>query len=213
MIKPPAIESFTSVFLPASEDSLRLVIVLHGLGDSLEGYRWLPGALALSRQSYLLLNGPLAYDGGYAWFDLEAEPEPELLRGRSRLRRLFGELERDGWESGQTLLFGFSQGCVIATDFALRWEKPLAGVIGISGYIFFPDHLEAEIHPRARGQPWLITHGTHDSVLPIARTRAQVRKLKRLGMNIEWIEVRKAHAIDPGDELAAIRGWMVAHGY
>ena len=213
MIQAPAIESFTSAFLPAGEDSRRMVIVLHGLGDSLEGFRWLPGALMLKRQSYLLVNAPLPYDGGFAWYDPDEEPGPEIMRGRARLRRLFEELEKQGWDSAEIVLFGFSQGCVMATDFALRWERPLAGVIGVSGYIFLPDGVEGEIRPEARRQTWLISHGTYDSLLPIGRTRAQVRRLKRLGLSIDWLEVRKAHAMDPGDEIAAIRGWIVQHAY
>ena len=213
MIQAPVIESFTSVFLRADSDSRRLVIVLHGLGDSLEGFRWLPGALALNRQSYLLLNAPLTYYDGFAWYDIEADPEPDILRGRARLVRLFEELARQGWAGEEILLLGFSQGCVMATDFALHWDRPLAGLIGVSGYMFLPDTLEAEIAPAARKQPWLITHGTYDSLLPIERTRSQVRRLKRFGMSIDWLEVRKDHAIDPGDELAAIRAWMIQHGY
>lgn len=213
MIQAPAIESLDTVFSPAGEDSRKLVVVLHGLGDSLEGFRWLPGGLSLRRQSYLLINAPLPYNGGFAWYDPEAFPEPDIVRGRARLRRLFAELEQQGWESADILLFGFSQGCVMATDFALRWEKPLAGVVGVSGYLYLPDSLEAEIQPQARYQRWLITHGTFDSVLPIERTRAQVLRLKRMGMRIDWIEVRKGHEVDPSEELAAIRGWMIQHVY
>ena len=34
------------------------MIVLHGLGDSMEGYRWLPEALQLPWLNYLLVNAP-----------------------------------------------------------------------------------------------------------------------------------------------------------
>lgn len=205
----PAIESFSSAFLPAGEDSSKLVIVLHGLGDSLEGFRWLPGALSLRRLNYLLVNAPLPYYDGFAWYNPDEEPGNEIGRGRMRLRRLFAELEEQGWYPENILLFGFSQGCVMATDFALRWSRPLAGVIGISGYIFMPDELGEEIVPEARHQQWLITHGSFDSLLPMERTRSQVRRLKRMGMRIDWLEVRKGHEVDPGQELAAIRAWIV----
>jgi phospholipase/carboxylesterase len=189
------------------------MVVLHGLSDSLEGFRWLPGAAGLARYNFLLLNAPLEYDGGFAWYDPEHDPLQDLERGRARLERLFMELERQGWSSENILLLGFSQGCVTAADFALRWDKPLAGVVGISGYIYFGDSTEQEIHPQARRQPWLITHGTYDSMLPIDRTREQVRRLKRLGLRVDWLEVRKDHSIDMGEELAAIRAWIIDHAY
>jgi len=209
----PAIESFTAVFARAAEPSPRLLVVLHGLGDSLEGFRWLPGAIGLSRYNFLLLNAPLDYYEGFAWYDPDFDPQQELERDRARLERLFAELEAQGWSSENILLFGFSQGCVVAADFALRWGKPLAAVVGISGYIFFSETVEREIHPQARQRPWLITHGSYDSLLPVDRTREQVRRLKRLGMRVDWLEVRKDHSIDMGDELAAIRGWIIEHAY
>ena len=36
--------------------SRRLMIVLHGLGDSATGYEWLPSALRLPWMNYLLAN-------------------------------------------------------------------------------------------------------------------------------------------------------------
>jgi len=209
----PTIESFTSVFLRASEPSPRLMVVLHGLGDSLEGFRWLPGAVGLSRYNFLLVNAPLEYGEGFAWYDPEFDPQQDLERGRARMERLFEELERQGWNSPDILLFGFSQGCVVAAEFGLHWGKPLAGIVGISGYIFFSAAVEQEIHPQARRQSWLITHGSYDSVLPIDRTREQIRRLKRLGVRVDWLEVRKDHSIDLGEELAAVRAWIIDHAY
>src|SRR2546421_11134739 len=59
---------------PAQEKNSRcLMIVLHGLGDSMEGYRWLPAALGLPWLHYLLVNGPDPYFGGYAWYDFSGD--------------------------------------------------------------------------------------------------------------------------------------------
>ena len=38
----------TQLVTAREKHSRRLMIVLHGLGDSMEGYRWLPPALGLS---------------------------------------------------------------------------------------------------------------------------------------------------------------------
>ena len=51
--------------IPAAEaDSKWLMMVLHGLGDSMEGYRWLPRALNNPRLNTLLVNAPDDYNGG-----------------------------------------------------------------------------------------------------------------------------------------------------
>jgi hypothetical protein len=39
--------------------------MLPGLGDSIEGYRWLPEAMDLPWMNHLLVNAPDQYYGGY----------------------------------------------------------------------------------------------------------------------------------------------------
>ena len=66
--------------VPAAEkDSRKLMILLHGLGDSLEGWRWFPEAMNLPWLNYLLVNAPDDYFGGFSWFDLG---EMENMRSR-----------------------------------------------------------------------------------------------------------------------------------
>ncbi len=206
---PPDIKTFTTRFIPAAEPSGRLVVVLHGLGDSLEGFLWLPGALGLEGVNYLLVNAPRPYVIGYSWYDIE-NPASGVLHGRELLGRLFGELEQQGWRSGDLLLFGFSQGCLMSIDFALRHGKPLAGVVGISGYALLDEHTESEIHPQAREQAWLITHGHHDPLLPLHRTRGMMDQLEAWGIPIEWHDYPKEHTIDFEEELPLLRRWIAA---
>ena len=60
----------------AQRESRRLMIVLHGLGDSMEGYRGLPQMLRSPWLNYLLVNAPDEYYGGYSWFDFAGDPAP-----------------------------------------------------------------------------------------------------------------------------------------
>ncbi len=205
----PVSTALETRFIAAATPSTRLIVVLHGLGDSLAGFTWMPHLLGLPWLNYLLVNAPHPYFMGFAWYDLE-NPEPGVLEGRARLRRLFAELKAQGWPAADTVLFGFSQGCLLALDFALRHEERLAGIVGVSGYVFGLERLPAELHPRAREQAWLVTHGSDDELLPIARTRQQMERLQALGIPIEWHEFPKTHTIDPQDELALIRAWIAA---
>jgi phospholipase/carboxylesterase len=50
-----------SLFIPAaSRDSRRSMIVLHGLGDTLDSFRSLPAEINLPWLNYLLVNAPNA---------------------------------------------------------------------------------------------------------------------------------------------------------
>ena len=204
---PPEISAFTARFVPAAEPSDALVVVLHGLGDSMEGFFWLPEALGLDGVNYLLVNAPHPYTIGYAWYDSE-NPASGVLQGRELIGRLFAELEAQGWQSRNILLFGFSQGCVMCIDFALRHSQPLAGIVGISGYALIDDDSKGEIHAQARSQSWLVTHGHHDTTLPMARTRSTMEQLQGWGIPIEWHEFAKEHTIDQEDEIPLLRCWI-----
>lgn len=205
----PRITALTTRFIPAPAPSSRLAIVLHGLGDSMDGFAFLPQMLGLPWLNYLLVNAPLPYFTGYAWYDLD-DPTPGILAGRERLRALFAELDGAGSPTEDRVLAGFSQGCLMSIDFALRYERPLAGIVGISGYAAFLSRLERETTPQARQQAWLITHGTLDELLPIERTRAQMEQLKAAGIPIEWHEFTKGHTLDAERELPLIRAWIAA---
>jgi phospholipase/carboxylesterase len=205
----PRVSGFDHVFVPAPEPSSRLLIVLHGLGDSYEGFSFLPHVLQLPKLNYLLLNAPDDYYGGYAWFDLE-DPAPGIIRSRGLLQGLLAELAAQGVPSGDTMLLGFSQGCLMSIDVGLRHDQPLAGVVGISGFVAFLDRLDMELRPQALAQRWLVTHGDADELLPLARTRGQIERLQKAGVPIAWHEFHKGHTLDPDLELPLIREWIAA---
>src|SRR2546426_11986039 len=93
--------------VPAVEtNSRRLMVVLHGLGDSIEGYRWLPTALRLPWLNYLLVNAPDSYFGGVAWDDFSGDAGTGGERRRGLLFELLGEERKRGLAGEQTMLFG-----------------------------------------------------------------------------------------------------------
>ncbi len=200
-----------SELIPAREkNSRRLMVMLHGLGDSIEGYRWLPEALNLPWLNYLLVNAPDDYYGGYAWFDLN-NILPGVQRSRTLLFELLDDLPARGFAAEQTTLGGFSQGCLMAVDVGLRYPHRLAGIVGISGWVHEPDKLLAELPPVARQQRLLMTHGTGDPLIPIAQVRPQIPLLKAAGLNVEWREFAKPHTMIE-EEITVVRDFVSA-GY
>jgi len=201
----------TTELIPAAQtDSRRLMVVLHGLGDSMDGYRWLPEAMRLDALNYLLVNAPDEYYGGWSWYDLPGDAAPGVLRSRKLLFELLDSLRERGFPTEQTLLFGFSQGCLMTLETGLRYPHRLAGLIGVSGYVHDPERLLREMPPVAAQQRVLLTHGTYDPLIPISRTRAQAQRLRDAGLQIEWREFAKEHTIAGEAELAVIRAFAAA---
>lgn len=199
----------TTEFHPAEDkDSKRLMIVLHGLGDSIAGYRWLPSLLGLPGMNYLLVNAPDSYYGGFSWYDFGGEPGPGVRQSRKLLFGLLDKQRAEGFPTEQTILFGFSQGCLMSVDVGFRYPHLFAGLVGISGYVFEPEKLLKELSPAAMRQHFLFTHGTQDPLIPFAEVRKQVDLLKAAGLQIEWHEFVKAHTIAGEEELEVIRQFI-----
>ena len=199
--------------IPATDpNSKRLMVMLHGLGDSIEGYRWWPEAMGFRWLNYALVNAPDEYYGGYSWYDFAQNPEPGIHRSRKLLFDLLNELRGRGFPTDQTTLGGFSQGCLMSVEVGLRYPHRLAGVVGISGYVWQPELLLVELSPVAKQQRVLMTHGTLDPIVPFAATREQVKQLQAAGLPVEWHEFVKPHTIAGEQELQVIRKF-VADGY
>lgn len=196
-------------FVPAQEkDSRWLMVVLHGLGDSMEGYRWLPQMLRMPRLNYLLVNAPDTYYGGFSWYDFALDPAPGVRRSYAELSSLLDNQRQRGFRTGETFVFGFSQGCLMTIEVGLRYPDRFAGLIGISGYAHEPERLLKELSPVAMQQRFLLTHGTRDPLIPLEPVRVQVKLLKSAGLQIEWHEFAKEHTIAGEEELKVIRQFI-----
>jgi phospholipase/carboxylesterase len=198
-------------FIPAQDaKSRRLWIMLHGLGDSIEGYRWLPEAMRLPWMNYLLVNAPDEYYGGYSWYDFVGDIVPGVERSRKLLFELLDSRRAAGFPTEQTIFGGFSQGCLMSIEVGLRYPHRFAGIVGISGYVCEPEKLAKELSPVAMQQRFLITHGTQDTMIPFALVREQINVLKSAGLKIEFREFLKSHTIAGEEELGVIRDFVRA---
>jgi phospholipase/carboxylesterase len=183
---------------------------MHGLGDSTAGFRWLPEALDVPWLNYLLVNAPDRYYQGFSWYEFGGDPEPGIVRSRKLLFELLDELRHKGFASEETVVSGFSQGCLMTWEAGLRYHHRLAGLVGISGYVHDEKRALKQLSPVAREQRFLITHGTMDPMVPFDAVKQQVAVLKAAGLNIEWREFEKAHTIAGEEELHVIRDFVRA---
>ena len=202
-----------SEFIPAAEkNSRRLLVVLHGLGDSLVGWQWLPAALKLPWLNYLLVNAPDEYYGGYSWFDYPGAPAPGVQRSRQLLFELLDDLRAKNFPADQITLGGISQGSLMTIETGLHYPHRLAGLVAISGWVFEIENLLRDLTPVARSQRLLATHGHFDPIIPFANVQQQIQQLKAAGLNIQWNEFPKEHTVYGEPELAVIREFIRA-GY
>lgn len=202
---------FKSRFIPARQTSAKLMIVLHGRGDSIRPFLEFDSELKISDMNYLLLNAPRKFLGGWSWYGEPPYQKAGVLKIREKLFELIADLELQGWKSENIYFFGFSQGCLISADFALHYPKRLGGVIGISGYFHFFPRWKRHLTQKSVQTPWLFTHGNRDDILKIDETRFGVQKLKSAGLKVQWVEMSKDHVLLE-KEYPLIRSWIRGKG-
>jgi phospholipase/carboxylesterase len=160
-----------------------------------------------------LVNAPDPYFTGFSWFDIYGDREKGILRSRKLLFELMDEIHVTGWSTNHVGVFGFSQGCLMAIDLACRYPETFGAVVGVSGFVGFLSQYPEALAPAARNQKILMTHGTADPMVPLEETRKQANALQGMGMRLEFKTYDKEHTIDPRQEVADIRRFLLKNLY
>ena len=105
---------------------------------------------------------------GFQWFDLMDQSDDEILSksliAEQKLNLLIDEvLDANSLDDDNLGLVGFSQGCMISLQTALK-RKKIKCVIGYSGKLLNPSHMEKNIYSRPE---IYLMHGEIDGVVPI----------------------------------------------
>lgn len=195
------------IFMPSKVPSKKLMIILHGRGDSSEGFRGFPPFLDIEDMNYILFDAPFEYYTGFSWYPLPPEQLPGIEYSSTVLTRDLDTLFTEKFNAEESFLFGFSQGSLLTFEFGARYHKVLAGYIAISGYIYDAPRLLVEMNQEVQKGKWLCTHGTSDGVLEYETSKAQVELLQDGGFDIEFITYDKDHTIIE-EELKMISSWV-----
>jgi len=96
----------------------------------------------------------------------------------------------------QVLVFGFSQGTMMALHVVPRREDPIAGVVAFSGRLLEPEALAEDA---TAFFPILLVHGDEDDVVPVESLPKAVEGLQAAGFKDVYAHIMKggAHGIAP----------------
>ena len=158
---------------PASNKAPSQAIVLcHGYGGdgkdisilAMNWRRFLPDAI------FLCPNAPevcAVNPNGYQWFDLSNEKEDIILEKSLVAEKkliLFLEEVLDNFklQPKNLALAGFSQGCMMSIQVALKNKKQLNCVVGYSGKVINQKHLSNNIYSKPK---LFLMHGANDTIV------------------------------------------------
>ncbi len=202
----------------ASGKGTSLVVFLHGYGANAQDLLGLADPLAphMPDTVFVAPDAPEQCAGspmGYQWFPIpwiDGSSEEDSAAG---MERAVGDLnayldtvmQEEGISADKTILFGFSQGTMMALYVAPRRAQAVAGVVGFSGRLMSPELLEDEAVVKP---PVLLVHGDQDDVVPPTSLPEAADALTAAGFEV-YAHVMKgtAHGIAP-DGLSVAAAFM-----
>lgn len=103
------------------------------------------------------------------------------------------------WEisAERTVVGGFSQGAMLATEVALHATAPLGGLVAWSGALINQTEWRKAASSRPRMKV-VQSHGLWDPILPFATGEALRDLLQEAGHEVEFVSFQGYHSIPPG---------------
>ncbi len=195
-----------------------LIVLLHGYGADGDDLMGLAGTMApyFPDTVFVAPDAPEKCAGnaaGFQWFSVpqvDNSTEEDAVSGMAKsatdLDAYLDTVMRDeGIASDKTVLFGFSQGTMMALQVAPRRADPLAAVVGFSGSLMLPDALRDEVVTKP---PVMLLHGDKDEVVPYEALNKAEFALDTLGFEVyAFVMENAAHGI-ASDGLSVATGFM-----
>ncbi len=186
------------------------VIWMHGLGA--DGNDFVPIVKELDLTGcpgirFVFPHAPMlevTINGGRmmpAWYDISAsefgrdDDEKAIRNSQADVSELIEREKTRGIAADKILIAGFSQGCAMTFQTALRYPEKLGGLLCLSGYLPLEDSFEAERSEANKNTPIYYAHGRDDQVIPITRAQQSVALLKKHGYDVEWHEYDMPHSV------------------
>ena len=196
-----------------------LVIFLHGYGADGPDLLGLADPLGehMPGTAFVAPNAPersVMNPMGYQWFPIpwidgssEEQSHAGLLRAAGDLNRFLDHImAEEGVTAEKTVIYGFSQGTMMALHVLPRRAEAVAGIVAFSGRLLEPEALVEEVQVRP---PVLLVHGDADDVVPVESLPAAAEGLQKAGWEHVYAHIQKGtgHGIAP-DGLSVALGFM-----
>jgi phospholipase/carboxylesterase len=186
------------------------ILALHGRGSNEQDLIGLAphlpqGLLWISPRAPLDL-GP----GAYEWYRVRVigMPDPDqVLAALETIDHFIDEVfVTYPIDPQKFFLLGFSQGSILSMSYTLTHPSRIAGVIAQSGYI--PHNVNFEVDEAGvKGKPFILTHGTQDTMLPVDWARESRDRLQALSVDLEYHEFPMGHNVSM-ESLEVIYQWL-----
>jgi phospholipase/carboxylesterase len=198
------------------------VIWLHGLGADGHDFAPIVPQLNLPPASAIRFifphapTQPVTINGGYvmrAWYDIVAadlrarQDKDGIVQSAQKIMELMEDQQRQGIDTQNIILAGFSQGAALALHLGLRSGIKFAGIMALSGYLPLAEEMPVAPADPATQSPIFMAHGVYDPIVPLEAGTESRQRLESLGYLIDWHEYPMEHSVC-AEEIADISRWL-----
>lgn len=205
-----------TIYEPNGAGPFPTILTLHGRGAN--AFDLLGLAPHICDGKFLLicpqgpLETPIAPDTmGYAWYPMSLGGPPDvtaILSSREKLHNFLDEaLERYPIDAKKLVVFGFSQGGVMAYSLALPNPERFAALVVLSSWLPVELTPQLAIKDDVQSLPALVQHGTQDQMIEVTRARESVERLRELRLPLTYREYEMGHEIRPRN-LVDLSAWL-----
>ena len=182
----------TSIAPLSKNKPQQIVVLCHGYGGdgrdisilATNWQRFLPEAV------FLCPNAPevcALNPRGYQWYDLSSDKEEVILEkslvAEVKLNTFLDQvLDNFQLETTNLALVGFSQGCMMSIQIALKKKEQINCLIGYSGKVINQEHLSDKIKSKPK---IFLMHGVNDTIVLPTHLLEAKEYLKNHGINIK----------------------------
>ena len=227
--KNEGVEGKGIVLTPPNAEYSNVVIWMHGLGDTADGWAEDMPHLNIPNTKFILPTAstiPISINGGSkmtGWFDIEDldESAPEDRAGfAASMRRINTIIDHEinvkNISPSKIIIAGFSQGGALAAHTSLRRSAPLGGCIILSAWLpFRNDYTDSSLDtsftvpPTFATFPILQFHGTMDNVVPFKWGEHSSQLIKQLVPVAEFVTIRGMAHSSTAEEMNTIKKFIM----
>lgn len=174
------------------DESLPMVVGVHGLGDTPENFKELYEALPF-KSRVIVPRGFIPWHLGHSWFHIDlpyaeqaqthgAPFSKAVALAADRVVALLAHLRRTRPTTGKPIITGFSQGGMISFTVAATHPADISLAIPIGGA------LPRRISPKPGARvPIRALHGAEDGVVPVAFAQKSISRLTETGIDASLV--------------------------
>ena len=190
-------------------NATRVVVLIHGRGAGAAGIASLATEFGLPNVTYIVpeASGKVWYP--FSFLSPVAANEPGLSSGLSVIDGIITECGRRDIPPERIALAGFSQGACLALEFAIRYPKRYAAIIGFSGGLIGPQGTQWRSRPAFDGTPVFLGCSDRDMHIPAERVKESAETFAAYGAQVDMrLYANMPHTIN--DEEVRIARQMLA---